>query len=90
VHTLPRDHNLDNEHNRPYEVRERSQKGDCRGPRVMRDAAAALIQGLMHHFRPEVETQIRNFRAKEGGVIFGGRMTAGVDPSLALPDDLEA
>jgi NADH dehydrogenase (ubiquinone) flavoprotein 1 len=54
------------------------------------DAAAWPIQGLMRHFRPEVEKRIRDFRSREGGVMFGGRMTVDVDPSLALPDNLGA
>jgi NADH dehydrogenase (ubiquinone) flavoprotein 1 len=35
------------------------------------DAAALLIQGLIHHFKADVETQVRDFRAREGGVMFG-------------------
>jgi NADH dehydrogenase (ubiquinone) flavoprotein 1 len=54
------------------------------------DAAVWPIQGLMRHFRPEVEKRIRDFRSREGGVMFGGRMMADVDPSLALPDNLGA
>ena len=52
------------------------------------DAAAWPIQGLMRHFRPEVEKRIADFRAREGGVMFGGRLTRDIDPSLAIPDDL--
>jgi len=52
------------------------------------DAAAWPIQGLMRHFRPEVERRIAEFRAREGGVMFGGRLARDVDPSLAIPDDL--
>ncbi|KAN0111197.1 hypothetical protein V8E52_008809 [Russula decolorans] len=52
------------------------------------DAAAWPIQGLMRHFRPEVERRIAEFRAREGGVMFGGRLTRDVDPSLAIPDNL--
>jgi hypothetical protein len=90
MHALPRGHNLDDEHDGPYEVRERSERENVVVLELSGDAAVSLIQGLMHHFRPEVETQIQDFGAKEGGVVLGGRMTAGVDPSLALPDDLEA
>jgi NADH dehydrogenase (ubiquinone) flavoprotein 1 len=58
------------------------------------DAAAWPIQGLMRHFRPEVEKRIEMFRraeleaGRDGKVLFGGRMMADVDPSLALPDNL--
>jgi NADH dehydrogenase (ubiquinone) flavoprotein 1 len=70
------------------------------GPRVCRkqiegrticalgDAAAWPIQGLMRHFRPEVEARIDSFRASQGPVLFGGRMAASADPTLALPDNL--
>jgi NADH dehydrogenase (ubiquinone) flavoprotein 1 len=54
------------------------------------DAAAWPIQGLMRHFRPEVERRIDEFRAREGGVMFGGRMVKDADPTLALPDNLGA
>jgi NADH dehydrogenase (ubiquinone) flavoprotein 1 len=52
------------------------------------DAAAWPIQGLMRHFRPEVERRIAEYRAREGGVMFGGRMARDVDPNLAIPDNL--
>jgi NADH dehydrogenase (ubiquinone) flavoprotein 1 len=52
------------------------------------DAAAWPIQGLMRHFRPEVERRISEFRAREGGVLFGGRLARDVDPDLAIPDNL--
>jgi NADH dehydrogenase (ubiquinone) flavoprotein 1 len=42
----------------------------------------------MRHFRPEVERRIAEFRAREGGVLFGGRLTRDVDPTLAIPDNL--
>jgi NADH dehydrogenase (ubiquinone) flavoprotein 1 len=42
----------------------------------------------MRHFRPEVERRIAEFRAREGGVMFGGRLIRDVDPSLAIPDNL--
>lgn len=54
------------------------------------DAAAWPIQGLMRHFRPEVEKRIADFRAREGAVMFGGKMVKDIDPSLALPDNLGA
>ena len=54
------------------------------------DAAAWPIQGLMRHFRPEVEKRIAEFRAKHGPVLFGGRLKSETDqhPTLALPDNL--
>ena len=54
------------------------------------DAAAWPIQGLMRHFRPRVEERVREFREKEGKVLFGGRMAAEADLTLALPDNLGA
>ena len=54
------------------------------------DAAAWPIQGLMRHFRPLVEDRISSFRAANGPVMFGGRLAADVDTSLALPDNLGA
>ena len=54
------------------------------------DAAAWPIQGLMRHFRPEVEARIDTFRASHGGVMFGGRMIHDADPTLAIPDNLGA
>ena len=53
------------------------------------DAAAWPIQGLMRHFRPEVERRISEFRAQNGPVMFGGRLLSQVeDRTLALPDNL--
>jgi len=54
------------------------------------DAAAWPIQGLMRHFRPEVEARIDKFRAENGPVLFGGRLLSQVDPAHALPDNLGA
>lgn len=53
------------------------------------DAAAWPIQGLMRHFRPEVERRISEFRAQNGPVLFGGRLLSQVgDRTLALPDNV--
>ena len=52
------------------------------------DAAAWPIQGLMRHFRPEVEARINSFRAANGPVLFGGRLGSQVDPTFAIPDNL--
>jgi len=52
------------------------------------DAAAWPIQGLMRHFRPEVEARIEKFRAEHGPVMFGGRLMSQTDPTLAIPDNL--
>ncbi|KAH9831455.1 NADH-ubiquinone oxidoreductase [Rhodofomes roseus] len=54
------------------------------------DAAAWPIQGLMRHFRPEVEKRIEQFRAQNGTVLFGGRLKSQTDPTLALPDNMGA
>ena len=54
----------------------------------MGDAAAWPIQGLMRHFRPEVEKRIAAFRADNGPVLFGGRLRSQTDPTLALPDNM--
>lgn len=52
------------------------------------DAAAWPIQGLMRHFRPEVERRISEFRAVNGPVGFGGHLASAADDTLALPDNL--
>jgi len=53
------------------------------------DAAAWPIQGLMRHFRPEVERRITEFRKLNGPVMFGGKLLSSVqDKTLALPDNL--
>ena len=53
------------------------------------DAAAWPIQGLMRHFRPEVERRISEYRAQNGPVLFGGRLLSQVeDRTLALADNL--
>jgi NADH dehydrogenase (ubiquinone) flavoprotein 1 len=53
------------------------------------DAAAWPIQGLMRHFRPEVEARIEAFRKANGKVMFGGAMADSIkDDRLALPDNL--
>ena len=38
------------------------------------DAAAWPIQGLMRHFRPEVEKRIEEFKKLNGDVGFGGHL----------------
>lgn len=52
------------------------------------DAAAWPIQGLMRHFRPEVERRISVFHAVNGHVGFGGHLASAVDDTLAVPDNL--
>lgn len=52
------------------------------------DAAAWPIQGLMRHFRPEVERRIAEFQAVHGHVGFGGHLASAVDNTLAVPDNL--
>ena len=54
------------------------------------DAAAWPIQGLMRHFRPEVEARIASFRQEHGPVLFGGRLKSQTDDTLAIPDNLGA
>ena len=52
------------------------------------DAAAWPIQGLMRHFRPEVERRISEFRAINGSVGFGGHLASAADDTLAIPDNM--
>jgi NADH dehydrogenase (ubiquinone) flavoprotein 1 len=52
------------------------------------DAAAWPIQGLMRHFRPEVERRISEFHALNGHVGFGGHLASAADDTLAVPDNL--
>lgn len=52
------------------------------------DAAAWPIQGLMRHFRPEVERRIDAFRAANGAVGFGGHLASEMDDTIAVPDNL--
>ena len=52
------------------------------------DAAAWPIQGLMRHFRPEVERRIDAFRTSRGAVGFGGHLASEVNDTLAVPDNL--
>ncbi len=52
------------------------------------DAAAWPIQGLLKNFRPEVEARIREFRSKNGNVMFGGRLESEMDRRFAVPDNL--
>ncbi|CAD6563905.1 MAG: NADH dehydrogenase [ubiquinone] flavoprotein 1, mitochondrial [Tremellales sp. Tagirdzhanova-0007] len=52
------------------------------------DAAAWPIQGLMRHFRPEVEARLASFHAKNGPVLFGGKLMSETDGRFAIPDNL--
>jgi NADH dehydrogenase (ubiquinone) flavoprotein 1 len=52
------------------------------------DAAAWPIQGLMRHFRPEVEARINQYREREGKVLFGGALQKDWDENLAIPDNM--
>ena len=52
------------------------------------DATAWPIQGLVLHFRPEVEAGIAAFRRGQGAVLVGGRMKSEVDPTSAVPENL--
>lgn len=69
---------------------QRSKQVEGRTICALGDAAAWPIQGLMRHFRPEVEKRIDAFHAEHGGVLFGGRLKTEVDDSLAVPDNLGA
>ena len=51
------------------------------------DAAAWPIQGLMRHFRPEVEKRIEEFKRLNGAVGFGGHLASAADETLAVPDN---
>ena len=42
----------------------------------------------MRHFRFEVEARVAEFRREQGAVLFGGRMKSGIDPTLAVSDNL--
>lgn len=52
------------------------------------DAAAWPIQGLMRHFRPEVERRIDAYRVAHEAVGFGGHLASEIDDTLAVPDNL--
>jgi len=52
------------------------------------DAAAWPIQGLMRHFRPEVEARIAKYRAENGAVGFGGHLASQAPEDWAVPDNL--
>ncbi len=72
----------------PYIFNLHSKQIEGRTICALGDAAAWPIQGLMRHFRPEVEKRIATFRAENGPVLFGGRLKSQTDPTLALPDNL--
>ncbi|EJU03008.1 NADH-ubiquinone oxidoreductase [Dacryopinax primogenitus] len=52
------------------------------------DAAAWPIQGLMRHFRPEIEKRLADFNAANGPVLFGGRLQRDAPSELAISDNL--
>ncbi|SCV70891.1 BQ2448_3653 [Microbotryum intermedium] len=52
------------------------------------DAAAWPVQGLLRHFRPEVEARIAQYAARNGQVLFGGHLRKDIDPSIAVPNNL--
>ena len=49
------------------------------------DASAWPIQGLLRHFRPVVEERIKEYVAKHGTVLYGGRLASERRPDLAIP-----
>lgn len=57
---------------------------------ALADAAAWPIQGLLRHFRPEIEQRIADYQAKHGGVLFGGKLAKDQRPDLALAPNLAA
>ena len=52
------------------------------------DAAAWPVQGLLRHFRPEIEQRIQQFTAQHGQALVGGHLRKDIDPSLAIPDNI--
>jgi NADH dehydrogenase (ubiquinone) flavoprotein 1 len=42
----------------------------------------------MRHFRPEVEARLAAFHAKNGQVLYGGKLLSEVDERFAIPDNL--
>jgi hypothetical protein len=42
------------------------------------------IQRLVRHFQPRAEKRTGDFKARDGGIMFWGWVTANVDPGLAL------
>jgi len=53
------------------------------------DAAAWPVQGLLRHFRPEVEARVADYKAKNGDVLFGGQLeNSALATGYALPDNL--
>ncbi|GAA5861593.1 hypothetical protein JCM8547_008085 [Rhodosporidiobolus lusitaniae] len=52
------------------------------------DAAAWPVQGLLRHFRPEVEKRIHDYQQQNGQVLFGGTLRKDTNPNIALPDNL--
>lgn len=52
---------------------------------ALADAAAWPIQGLLRHFRPEIEKRIAEFREKNGEVLYGGKLAKDLKPGLAMP-----
>ncbi|KAM0750101.1 NADH-ubiquinone oxidoreductase 51 kDa subunit, mitochondrial [Meredithblackwellia eburnea MCA 4105] len=52
------------------------------------DAAAWPVQGLLRHFRPDVEKRIQEYQQKNGQVLFGGHHRNDIDPTLAVPGNI--
>ncbi|KAI5481859.1 hypothetical protein MNV49_000136 [Pseudohyphozyma bogoriensis] len=52
------------------------------------DAAAWPVQGLLRHFRPEVEARIQEYQQKNGQVLFGGHHRSEVQGNIAIPDNI--
>lgn len=55
---------------------------------ALADAAAWPVQGLLRHFRPEIEARMAEYQEKNGPVLFGGRHQKELDPGLAIASNL--
>ncbi|PWN45694.1 putative NADH2 dehydrogenase flavo protein 1 [Ceraceosorus guamensis] len=53
---------------------------------ALADAAAWPVQGLLRHFRPEVEARIAAYQAEHGKVLYGGRLASEYPSDLAMPE----
>ncbi|TIA74036.1 hypothetical protein E3P77_01997 [Wallemia ichthyophaga] len=51
------------------------------------DAAAWPIQGLVRHFRPQMEQRIKEFQRENGVVMYGGKLLKDHNPNIAIPDN---
>lgn len=54
------------------------------------DACAWPIQGLLRHFRPDVERRIAEYREAHGPVLYGGKLARDAPSGVALPQNLSS